>query len=73
MSAKCLVSFEYNGITRDARLLSYVLELILFSSSSWIWFVCPMPFAVFIFVYAEVRKLIARRYPHGFVATKAVF
>lgn len=44
-----------------------------FSCLHWSWFIAPCPFSVFIFFYAELRKLIARNYPDGFVAEELLF
>ncbi|ESN95059.1 hypothetical protein HELRODRAFT_157737 [Helobdella robusta] len=33
----------------------------------WSWFICPMPFALFMMSYGEIRKIIAKFYPGGFV------
>ncbi len=31
----------------------------------WIWFIAPLPFAVIVFSFAEVKKVLFRMYPTG--------
>jgi sodium/potassium-transporting ATPase subunit alpha len=39
----------------------------------WSWWLCPMPFALAMLVYSEVRKMIIRRIPDGFVSAELTF
>ncbi|XP_008117666.2 sodium/potassium-transporting ATPase subunit alpha-2 [Anolis carolinensis] len=37
------------------------------------WWLCPMPFSLLIFVYDEIRKLIIRRHPDGWVERETYY
>lgn len=57
-------------------LLSYLpgmANTLNFAPLHWSWILCPTPSALAIMFYAEIRKLIARLYPDGFVAREALF
>lgn len=53
-----------------AAIIVYVPYLQLVLGTRFIapqWWVAPLPFVVFIFIYDELRKLIIRRRPGGWV------
>nr|XP_009861357.1 sodium/potassium-transporting ATPase subunit alpha-3 [Ciona intestinalis]XP_026694217.1 sodium/potassium-transporting ATPase subunit alpha-3 [Ciona intestinalis]XP_026694218.1 sodium/potassium-transporting ATPase subunit alpha-3 [Ciona intestinalis] len=49
----------------DVALKMYPLE--------WPWWFLPMPFALIIFFYDEIRRLIIRRYPGGWVEQETYY
>ncbi|ESN95060.1 hypothetical protein HELRODRAFT_102867 [Helobdella robusta] len=42
-------------------------EALAFYPIHWSWWICPMPFALFMMYYSEIRKLVAKFAPGGFV------
>jgi sodium/potassium-transporting ATPase subunit alpha len=57
-------------------ILTYVPGLqdnIHFDPLHWSWWICPMPFALLALAYSEIRKLICRFRPHGWVAKELQF
>lgn len=48
-------------------------EALKFYPFRWWYWICPMPFALLMMFYSEIRKLIAHRYPGGFVETELLF
>lgn len=39
----------------------------------WTWWIPAMPFSVAIFIYDEIRKLMIRRYPGGWVEIETYY
>ena len=49
----------------DAILRMFPLE--------WFWWFIPMPFSLFIFLYDEIRKMLIRKNPGGWVENETYY
>jgi sodium/potassium-transporting ATPase subunit alpha len=57
-------------------LLTYIPGMAMtlnFAPLRWSWFLCPLPFSLGMFAYAELRKLHARCHPDGWIAREMLF
>jgi sodium/potassium-transporting ATPase subunit alpha len=61
----CLAAFLSYCPGTDAMLRMYPLE--------WSWWFIPMPFSFIIFAYDELRKMLIRKYPDGWVENETYY
>ena len=61
----CLAAFLSYCPGTDAMLRMYPLE--------WTWWFIPMPFSFIIFAYDELRKMLIRKYPDGWVENETYY
>lgn len=60
------MQFFSNDYSKDFLLVFHLIETYVFFRP--LWWLCPVPFALMIFVYDEIRKLFIRKHPEGWVA-----
>ena len=58
---------------KNIRILNSLSNSLLYSRGRWSWFLCPLPFSLGMFAYAELRKLHARCHPDGWIAREMLF